>query len=272
MSRRAIGEAGRTAAVALACALALAGAARADLPAVKEVTLRRDNGKGEPGEVVKFFTVDDHRLHFHVELEALKFGQTVAKWSFVGLDTEAGKDLPIAEYTTSGLVVNEIDGSVKLPRDWPAGKYRASLSLNGELVAPIDYEVRRPTTNIQVKAVRLKRDNGKREAGAVVPAFHPGDRLQFMEVETGGMGPAAQVKWVFRAVETSGGRNVLIGTVDTAASDAQSSVLVSHIELPRDWPVGTYDAEVIVNGATLTHVAYRVVPDGAAVASPSPGR
>jgi hypothetical protein len=129
--------------------------------AIKSVKLMRDDGKGNPGEEVKSFHPSDRKQHFQVELSNMKMGAVEAKWIFTAVETTAGKDIKIGEFKGSGLVANVISGSVKLPRDWPTGSYKADLYLNDKLIKTIEYVVSRPVSELSVISVKLMRDDGK---------------------------------------------------------------------------------------------------------------
>ena len=238
--------------------LACTATARAAELKVESTQLQRDDGKGEPGEVVTGFHTTDRKLHFHAQLAELKLGKTEARWVITGIDTEAGKDLKVAEFTTSGLISNEINGSVKLPRDWPAGTFRAVLFLNGTEAAHIDYAITRDLSAAKFTTLKLLRDDGKGNAGAEVKAFVATDRKLHFELPITGMPAGATVLWGFRAVDTTGGKNIRVGVTKAVTFDQADASLTANIELPRDWPVGSYEAIVVADRKEFARLPFRI--------------
>lgn len=227
-------------------------------PKVKLVRMNKDDGRGGIGEAATSFRVGDRKLHFHVELEALKLGQTTAKWVFRGVETEAGKNLTIAEYSTSGLIVNQVDGTVSLRRDWPAGKYTADLYVDGRLVHSIAYEVHRSPADIHVTSVHFYRDDGKGNPGEEVKKFKPSDHILHLAAETSGLGLQPKITWIYKAVDTSAGKNIRIASVAGGVGEANMNILTSKCELPRDWPKGSYQAFLVIGDKLIQTIDFAI--------------
>jgi len=228
--------------------------------AIKSVKLLRDDGSGNPGEVVKSFRPSDRRHHFRVELADMRAGGTEVRWVFTGVDTTAGKNIEIAESRTSALVANVISGSVALPpRDWPTGSYKADLYLNDRLIKTIEYVVSRPVGELSVISVALKRDDGEGNPGEKVKEFHPSDHKLHFEAEVDGFFVGeARVKWVFTAVETTAGKNRQVQEVEFDVTDFRGNTLTSHVELPRDWPTGLYKVDIHINDKLIKTFEYTI--------------
>jgi hypothetical protein len=124
-----------------------------------------------------------------------------------------------------------------------------------------------PTTNlidksaqesqIRIESIKLMRDNGSGEPGDEVQSFTPADRKMHFEIKTTSMLPAgSKVLWVFIAVDIPDGKNIEITTVKTDVLAA--NVLSANLELPRDWPVGSYKADVYINDQLFKTIEYIV--------------
>jgi len=110
---------------------------------IESVTLRADDN-GEPGEVVEVFIPTDKRLHFEIKLDEVSVGSKAYKVDFWAVDTTAGTDIRIGDFTVDALVANVINANISLPRDWPVGLYRLDVTLDGETVGSYDYDVAEP--------------------------------------------------------------------------------------------------------------------------------
>ena len=118
-------------------------------PAVDELKARGhglflDNGKGELGKKVEHFTPKDHMQHFAVGINGFVMGKAKVARTFVAVDTSQGKNQTITtlEKDVSNFQGDTLTSHIELPRDWPTGKYRAEVTLNGRALDKIDYEVK----------------------------------------------------------------------------------------------------------------------------------
>jgi hypothetical protein len=108
--------------------------------AVQTVTLHRDDGAGKPGDKVDSFTPKDHIFHAKIQLNRIESGLK-AKLVWIAVDTTEGKNVEVAQTEFSSLAVNQIDGKVELPNDWPAGKYRLDIYLNDKVAKSVEFSV-----------------------------------------------------------------------------------------------------------------------------------
>jgi len=104
--------------------------------AVQKVTLSRT----ESGEAVTSFSPTDHIFYAVIELNRIETGLT-AKTVWTAVDTTGGQTVEIAQKEFSGLVVNTIKAQVELPRDWPTGKYKLDIYLNGTIAKTVEFTV-----------------------------------------------------------------------------------------------------------------------------------
>lgn len=103
--------------------------------------LMQDNSSGAAGDEVKSFKAADHKQYFDVQLsDFLKTG-SVVKWVFTAVDTSAGKDITITEVNTKVVVGNHLTANLSLDKDFPTGKYKADISIDGKPLGSLDYTV-----------------------------------------------------------------------------------------------------------------------------------
>lgn len=103
--------------------------------------LMKDNGSGAAGDVVTAFKTTDHTQYFEAQTSGLLAIGANVTIKFVAVDTDAGKNIDIAQTDVKILVGNTIDGKLSLPRDFPAGSYRADILVDNALIGSIPYTV-----------------------------------------------------------------------------------------------------------------------------------
>jgi hypothetical protein len=235
---------------------------------VQSITLMRDNGSGDPGDVVQNFTPADHNMHFEVKTTGLLSPGSKVKWVFTAVDTTEGKNLQITTFDLDVLIANDLTATLTLDRDWPVGSYKADVSVNGAPLTTVNFTVVGETTGpaqlpaqggaLGVESVKLLRDDGSGNPGEGVQSFTPADHKMHFEINTTGMlSPGSKVKWVFTGVDTSEGKNLSVATFETDVTSA-ANVLTATVELDRDWPTGSYKGEVYLDDQLLTTVDYTV--------------
>ena len=108
---------------------------------ITDVELARDDGVGRGGQVVRGFRVKDNPLHCLVTLSRPAPGTRVRfVWTAVDAGGERGKTIATAEgVTRPGEIV--CDGQVRLPREWPAGRYRVAVTVNGKFSRVVDFAI-----------------------------------------------------------------------------------------------------------------------------------
>lgn len=120
----------------IVCVLLSACSGGSDPLAVRKVTLSRT----ESGEAVASFSPTDRILYAAIELNRIETGLT-GKTVWMAVDTTGGQNIEIAQKEFSGLAVNTINAQVELPRDWPTGKYKLDIYLNGALAKTVEFPV-----------------------------------------------------------------------------------------------------------------------------------
>lgn len=110
--------------------------------AIEELHMAKDNGNGDPGDETSAFSPGDRTIHCVAKLAAAKAG-TKMKFSWFIVDAGGSKNEKIREidYTTRALE-NIVHGHLTLPQNWPSGKYKVEVSVNGNLEKTAQYSVK----------------------------------------------------------------------------------------------------------------------------------
>lgn len=108
---------------------------------IQDVHMAKDNGKGAPGDETESFSPADRTIHCVVKLKEAKRG-TGMKFSWWIVDADGSKNQKIKDidYTTRTLE-NVVHGHLSLPQDWPTGKYKVQVFVNGDLDRTIHYSI-----------------------------------------------------------------------------------------------------------------------------------
>jgi hypothetical protein len=104
--------------------------------AVQSVTLSKTEG----GAAVTAFSSTDRTFYATIELNRIETGLT-AKVIWLAVDTTAGQNIEVAQKEFTSLLVNVINANIEMPRDWPIGKYKLDIYLNGSLAKTVEFPV-----------------------------------------------------------------------------------------------------------------------------------
>jgi len=109
--------------------------------AIQELHMAKDDGNGDPGEETNAFSPGDRTIHCVARLAEAKAG-TKIKFSWFIVDAEGSKNEKIKDidYTTRALE-NIVHGHLTLPENWPGGKYKVEVFVNGNLEKTTQYSV-----------------------------------------------------------------------------------------------------------------------------------
>ncbi|WP_397383245.1 hypothetical protein [Prosthecobacter sp.] len=103
--------------------------------------LFRDDGKGEPGKEVKYFTTDDTELHARWNLKEKALAKGVQfVWVLVEVEGEKSQELATAD--VEAAVSDQIDSSLTAKEGLPVGKYRVDLVQDGKVLDAKVFEVK----------------------------------------------------------------------------------------------------------------------------------
>lgn len=95
--------------------------------------------------------------------------------------------------------------------------------------------------------------------GEQVTQFEPAERLQHFRIRLSETVDASHHFAIrFIAVDASVGQGVEVTTVELRGQAADT--LNAHVELPRDWPEGTYELQVKLDGKEIGRQRYAVQP------------
>lgn len=110
---------------------------------VTQWTLFIDDGNGKPFGSVNSFEPKDHVQHFEAKLNDVVPDGTKVRWTFTAVDTAASQNTKITEieFTVGDRGADTLKGTCSLPKDWPVGKYRVDIALDGNLLDSFEYEV-----------------------------------------------------------------------------------------------------------------------------------
>ncbi len=106
-----------------------------------DAELARDDGSGRAGQRVSGFRAKDNPLHCVASLNKPREGVRVRfVWTAVDAGGERERVLAAAEYVTRPGE-SRADGVASLPREWPRGRYRVQVILNGRVAKTVDFNV-----------------------------------------------------------------------------------------------------------------------------------
>jgi hypothetical protein len=107
---------------------------------VESITMARAD-QDQPGEPTSRFAVADHTIFCIVRLNTARVDTKVKfVWKAVEVEGADSGEFMTVDYVTKPIE-NRVDGHVKLPRDWPKGKYRVEVSINGGSARTADYTI-----------------------------------------------------------------------------------------------------------------------------------
>jgi hypothetical protein len=109
--------------------------------AIKEIHMAKDDGNGDPGDETDSFAPGDRTVHCVATLRQAKSG-TAMKFAWWIVDADGSRNQKIKEinYNTRALE-NVVHGHLTLPQDWPVGKYKVQVYVNGDLDKTAFYAV-----------------------------------------------------------------------------------------------------------------------------------
>jgi hypothetical protein len=109
--------------------------------AIKEIYMAKDDGSGQAGDHTSTFSPGDRTIHCVATLKEAKAGTEMKfSWWIVDADGTQNKKIKDIDYTTKTLE-NIIHGHLSLPQDWPKGKYKVEVYVNGNLDKTVNYTV-----------------------------------------------------------------------------------------------------------------------------------
>jgi hypothetical protein len=109
--------------------------------ALKDLYMAKDDGNGQPGSHTNTFAPGDRTIHSVATLKEAKAGtQMKFSWWIVDADGSQNQKIKDIDYSTKALE-SVIHGHLTLPQDWPTGKYKVQVYVNGNLDRTVPYTV-----------------------------------------------------------------------------------------------------------------------------------
>ena len=106
-----------------------------------DVHMARDDGSGDPGEQTSVFSASDRTIHCVTKLKEPNAGTKMKfSWYVVEAGDTKNEKIKDIDYTTRRLE-NVVHGHLTAPRDWPVGKYRVEVYVNGNLEQTVSFAV-----------------------------------------------------------------------------------------------------------------------------------
>lgn len=106
---------------------------------VSSAVLSKGYVDSKPVGVTNTFKPSDRVIHCTVKLNQLRSNKIRYEW--IAVDAAAMKNYKILEKSLSGLF-NSSHFQASLPNNWPSGKYRADIYLNGKLAKSVPATIR----------------------------------------------------------------------------------------------------------------------------------
>ena len=114
-------------------------AANADVY-IDKIYMAKDKD-GQAGDETTSYAPGDRTVHCIIELNKAKKDTAVQFiWKAEDVSGSRDEEIKTIDYSTKSFE-NKVHGHLTLPRDWPAGKYRVEVWINGSLDKTIDYTV-----------------------------------------------------------------------------------------------------------------------------------
>jgi hypothetical protein len=108
--------------------------------AISEIHMAKDNN-GNPGDETNTFSPGERTVHCLAKLNNPKEGTRIKfAWWIVDAGGTRNEKIKEIDYTTSSGD-NVVHGHLTVPRDWPTGKYKCEVYVNGVLDKTIEYWV-----------------------------------------------------------------------------------------------------------------------------------
>ena len=110
--------------------------------------------------------------------------------------------------------------------------------------------------DVYVNRVYMAMDkNG--EPGSETSSYEPADHKVHCLIELNKAKKGTQIRFVWKAVDVEGEKDKEIRTTDYTTNSFENKVH-GHLQLPYDWPKGTYRVEVYINGSLDKTIDYTV--------------
>jgi len=109
---------------------------------IQEIHMAKDDGDGNPGDKTSAFDAGDRKIHSVATLKEPKPGTEMKfSWWVVDAGGATNEKIKDIDYTTRP---NErvIHGHLIYPKNWPSGKYKVDVYVNGDLDKTVNYTIK----------------------------------------------------------------------------------------------------------------------------------
>lgn len=108
---------------------------------IAQIYMAKDDGKGDPAGETDVFSPRDRTIHCVTKLKEAKSGTNMRfSWWVVDADGTKNEKIKDLDYTTQPPE-NVVHGHLTLPQNWPKGKYKCEVYVNGNLEKTALYSV-----------------------------------------------------------------------------------------------------------------------------------
>lgn len=109
--------------------------------AFSDIHMAKDDGKGKPGDETNTFSPGDRTVHCLAKLRSPKEGLKIKfVWWIVDAQGTKNEKIKEIEYTT-GANDKTVHGHLTVQRDWPKGKFKCEVYVDGALDKTVEYFV-----------------------------------------------------------------------------------------------------------------------------------
>lgn len=233
------------------------------LPRPTQLQLLPDTPRGHQAVPLQgnAFVETQRRLLFLIRFHRAAAGQQIDVHVFA-VNTTLSNTATVGQVQIAIESAGTLPIALTLPRTWPVGEYGIALSRNEQAIATLPFFVlpEAPRNGpITVGEILVERSIGQ---GRFEPAPSPraSDRTIFFATRAeGSRTDGARITWIFSAVETAGGA----GEVPRAEIERQyieNTPLEFDVSLPRDWPVGRYRVDLLIDNQPAASRQIAITP------------
>lgn len=106
-----------------------------------DIHMAKDDGNGKPGDETNTFNPGDRTVHCLAKLKNSKEGRKIKfVWWIVDAGGTKNDKIKEIDYTT-GANDKTVHGHLTVQKDWPRGKYKCEVHVDGALDKTIEYYV-----------------------------------------------------------------------------------------------------------------------------------
>jgi len=110
--------------------------------------------------------------------------------------------------------------------------------------------------DVYVETISMSKDNNG-DPGEKTTTFAPDDHTIHAVADLNKAKAGTKVKFVWTAVDVAGSKNEEIKTIDYTTKSFENKVH-GHLTKPTDWPKGSYEVEIYINGFLDKSIKYTV--------------